>query len=270
MRSAIVIGGDGLIGKALTTKLTKSIQSVHSTSRRKPSDLSQIYYDLSDSVSVLSQKIHWIPDVVFVCAAVTGFAACSQDPVGSRKINVSKTLEISTHFMRQGVRVVYLSSNAVFDGSRLFIDESADLCPESIYGSQKAECESMLLAASASLLGSCAVVRLTKVVDPAMNLFGHWLNCLKNKVSLKAAIDLVISPITIPYVVEGLQIIGAGDIDGVFHLSGERNVTYFQLAKAMAKKLGLEAVVEMDYVQQRLGTASSPKNGKFNNDFYYC
>jgi dTDP-4-dehydrorhamnose reductase len=76
--------------------------------------------------------------------------------------------------------------------------------------------------------------------------------------SVKAAADLVISPITTSYVASGLKCIGAGEKSGIFHLSGEQDTTYYGLATAMTEILGIESIVEEDWVQHRLGYVPSP------------
>jgi dTDP-4-dehydrorhamnose reductase len=78
------------------------------------------------------------------------------------------------------------------------------------------------------------------------------------QISIRAAADLVISPVTTSYVASGLKCIGAGEKSGVFHLSGEQDTTYYGLATAMAEVLGVRSIVEEDWVRHRLGSIPSP------------
>lgn len=261
MLSALVVGGDGLIGRALALQLAASGWMVVSTTRRTTAAPSQVNFDLAQGVSTLSGPGTAVPAdglVVFICAAVTGFAQCANDPEGSHHTNVTCTVELGRHFMQQGAMVVYLSSNAVFDGAHAYLDETAARLPVTEYGRQKAECEKGLMEAASSLPGDCAVVRLTKVVDRGQALYSGWVESF-NKVSpAKAAADLVMSPVTTDYVVKGLQRIGRNAQGGIFHLSGERDLTYFELAQAMANNVCPGALIEQDWVRQRLDTVPAP------------
>jgi dTDP-4-dehydrorhamnose reductase len=255
MLSALVVGGDGLIGSALTSHLSASGWKVVSTTRQTKVASCQVNFDLTQGISSLSGPSATVPAnglVVFICAAVTGFAQCSNDPEGSRHTNVTCTVELARHFMQQGAMVTYLSSNAVFDGVHGYLEETAAMLPVTEYGRQKAECEKNLMEAASSLKGYCAVVRLTKVVDRRQPLFRGWTESFSKGVTAKAAADLVMSPITTSFVVKGLQRIGSNSQSGIFHLSGERDLTYFELAQEMANKVCPGALIEKDWVRQRL------------------
>jgi dTDP-4-dehydrorhamnose reductase len=258
MRSALIVGGDGLIARALVAQLMLEKWAVNCTSRRNHLPDCWIRFDLRDGVSVLPGALLKNVDVVFICAAITGFAACTSDPQGSRYINVTRTVELGRHFMKNGAQVVYLSSNAVFDGTRAALNEYSPITPVTEYGQQKADCEAMLLCAASELSGKCAVVRLTKVVDRKQPLYSGWMQNLSAQLPIKAAVDLRISPITTAFVARGLSCIGAGGQSGVYHLSGEQDVTYLDLASAMIAALGKCVSVEHDWIQKRLVAVPSP------------
>jgi dTDP-4-dehydrorhamnose reductase len=258
MYSALVVGGDGLIARALSAHLAATGWEVLGTTRRAEPLTGRLFFDLKDGFKTLPEDVVQQSKVVFVCAAVTGFAACAIDPEGSSHINVTRTIELGHQFMQWGARVVYLSSNAVFGGTQAGLDERAPTSAVTEYGRQKANCEAGLLAAAAQLSGSCAVVRLTKVVDRAQPLYSGWMQSFKSHAPAKAAADLVMCPVTTAFVVSALQSIGAGNQGGVYHLSGERDVTYYELASAIAAELGGDETVEKDWVRQRLGAEPSP------------
>lgn len=257
--SALVVGSDGLIARTLVAELARSGWHYIGTSRRETIPVGWVRFDLQDGGSALPEDALRTANVVFICAAVTGFAPCANDPEGSSQINVACTVELGRFFMARGLRVVYLSSNAVFDGMLPELDERAATAPVTEYGRQKANCEVGLLSAAAELEGSCAVVRLTKVVDPTQPLYSGWMENFKAQIPAKAAADVTVCPVTATYVARGLRRIGAGEQSGVYHLSGERDITYYELATAMATMVGVHASVEQDFLQQRLYAVPFPK-----------
>jgi len=260
MNSALVIGGDGLIGRALTAELLSSRLKVVSTSRSHNIQNNQIHFDLDVGADNLLGLIKWVPDVVYICAAVTGFAACANNPTATYNTNVTQTVELASHFIQQGSRVVYLSSNAVFDGTRAFEKEISDVSPVSEYGRQKAECEKKLLDVASRFSTQCYVVRLTKVVDISLALYSDWINAFELNLPVKAAIDLTFCPISSKYVVDTLKMIGSAKQGGIFHLSGEKDITYFDLANTLMNIKEKSSKVEQDLIQNRLGLVPSPQH----------
>lgn len=258
MYSALIVGVDGYIARSLFVRLNENGWNVVGTTRRSDTTIGNFYYDLRDGFESLPDGAIQLTSVVFLCAAITSFASCADDPIGSRYINVTRTVELGRHFLLRGARVVYLSSNAVFDGARQWLDEYAATSAVTEYGRQKADCEAGLLAASAESPGSCAIVRLTKVLDRAQPLYSGWIDSFKSRKRVQAAADLLMCPVTTAFVVSGLQCIGTGNQGGVFHLSGERDITYYELALRMAAEFGGGESVEKDWVQQRLGSVPSP------------
>jgi len=217
-----------------------------------------LHFDLKDGVDTLPHAVGQQANVVFLCAAVIGFASCANDPEGSRHINVTRSVELGRRFMQNGAHLVYLSSNAVFDGTQSMLDEFAPTSPVTEYGRQKAECEAALLYAATESPGNCTVVRLTKVVDSSQPLYSGWVRSFKEQASAKAATDLILCPMTTAYVANGLRCIGGGKRGGVYHLSGERDMTYFDLATSMASMFGQSNAVEGECVYQSLGAVPSP------------
>lgn len=266
MNSALVIGGDGLIGRALTAELLSSHLKVINTSRSLNILNNQIHFDLNFGVGNLIGLINWVPDVVYICAAVTGFAACSKNPSATYHTNVTQTVELASHFMQQGSRVVYLSSNAVFDGTRALEKELSDVSPVSEYGRQKAECEKKLLDIAYKFSAHCCVVRLTKVVDINLALYSEWMNAFELNLPVKAAIDLTFCPISLKYVIKALKIISSAMQGGIFHLSGEKDITYFDLANTLINITESSSKLEQDLIQNRLGLVPSPQHSALSMD----
>jgi dTDP-4-dehydrorhamnose reductase len=258
MNSALLVGGDGLIAQSLRSRLLADGWNVNCTSRRGQMYEGWTHLDLQEGVDTLPSDVIKESKLVFICAAVTGFMACADNPDFSRYVNVTRTVELAKRFMLNGARVVYLSSNAVFDGKLMDAAENAPTCPVTEYGHQKADCEAEMLEAANKTPGNCAVVRLTKVVDRAQPLFKGWMQNIRSNAPLKAAADLVLCPVTTSYVANGLQFIGSGNQSGVYHLSGERDMTYFELACAMASALDAQASVIEDWVKERLGSVPTP------------
>lgn len=232
MRSVLIVGGHSLIGYALYEAFKALSTQVFITSRQ--GSPASIKLDLSQSIDVSA-----LPrcEIVYLCAAITRFAACEKTPGLAHRVNVAAQLELARHFLSIGSRVVFLSSNAVFDGFVESPNEDASLSPTSLYGQLKAEVEERLERVSQQYQGNISIVRLTKVVSQRLPLIAEWLSNLQAGKIISAFSDARLSPISLDYAVKGLVSCGAKNIQGKFHLSGESELTYYAFARALARSV---------------------------------
>lgn len=176
---------------------------------------------------------------VFLSAGATGFANCEADPIGTRRINVDGTCDLAERLMIHGAFVVFLSSTAVF-GSGTIVAEDARKDPSTEYGRQKAVAETYLLDVAGALdsHGGLAIVRLAKVVAPSDSRFEEWIAALGEGSEIEAATDVYLSPVSLEYVTRGLTKIAAYRTTGIFHLFGERTLSYYDFALELARSVG--------------------------------
>jgi dTDP-4-dehydrorhamnose reductase len=230
MRSALVVGTDGLIGRALALRLASLGVKVVPSSRR-PAPIGGVHLDLSKRLD-----LDGIPkvDVAFLCAAISRFADCENDPTLARQVNVLAQGAIAEKLFELGTRVVFLSSNAVFDGRESTPEEDVLPSPTSLYGELKYEAEALLRDVADRQVGRLSIVRLTKVFDATVPLLDGWYKRLAEGETIEAFKDVTVSPVSLAYAVDGLAKVGDAAMCGVFHLSGAREWTYFQFATAFA------------------------------------
>lgn len=232
----MIIGADGLIGQALVAHLIRAGESVWETTRR-PETVSgrRLFLDLAEDVS------SWHPpdriSVAYLCAAVSSLERCRKEPVQSAVVNVQNTVVLAKTLVERGVFVVFPSTNLVYDGSAPFRKADDPVCPRTEYGRQKAAAEKQL-----STLGdSVAIVRFTKVIGPDMPLFKGWIQALRNGETIHPFSDMVLAPVPLPFAVEVLHRVGKMRLPGILQVSGEKDITYEQMARYIARRLGVNS-----------------------------
>ena len=232
---ALVIGVDGLIGKALFSALQRKAHVAYGTTRKgAPAKDTQVRkLDLS------APDVRGLPkvDIAYFCAAMTGFSECRSDPGLARQINVHSTERVATQLAQQGTRVALLSTSAVFDCTvpRMASDRAYD--PRGIYGATKAEAEASFLR-----LGSLAcVLRIAKVLTAETVLIRRWIDCLVRGQPVEAFHDVTISPLTLESVVDALVALGAQPQGGIFQISGSADISYADIALRLASRLDAPA-----------------------------
>jgi len=233
----VIVGGDGLIGRHLGQWCRRGIAQVIVTTRREPVEDGRMFVDLTCERVDAGSRVE--ADVVFICAAMTNMRACEESPELSYQINVLATVDLVAQFASRGAFVVFLSSNAVFDGAAPWPGESATPSPTCEYGRQKAEAERRLWALP-SAADRIAIVRLSKVVSPDLGIVANFIRQLKSGQRCDAFDDLKMAPISLDYVAQGLFRIASRKTPGVFHLSGTDELSYAQFARRLADRLGAD------------------------------
>lgn len=232
MPSALIIGVDSTIGSALKKRLNEEGWLVYGTSRKIHIGKDTFHLDLANaSTFCFNQPV----DVVFICAGITGIAACEHDVEYSRHINFEAPIVLAKYFLNRNTHVVYLSSNAVFNGLKPKYKITDPTCPNTIYGKYKEQVEKELLKLSKAV----SIVRLTKVLTDNYYLILQWIDALKNGISIAPHQDVFFSPVPVDIVTYFLKEIAENKLRGIYHLSGDEDVNYGDLANYLGAAMNV-------------------------------
>lgn len=231
---SLVIGADGLIGRALVERLARAGNSVLETTRRR-NTLSErrVFLDLAEDI--LGWSLPCPVPVAYLCAAVTSLDWCRRNPTQSAAVNVHHTVALAKTLVANGTFVVFPSTNLVYDGSVPFCRADEQVCPQTEYGRQKAEAERQLLAMGDLI----SVVRFTKVIGSNRPLKG-WMQALQNNEVIHLFSDMVMAPVPYSFAVGVLCRIAEMRLPGIVQVSGPKDVTYEQVARHIAQRINAD------------------------------
>jgi dTDP-4-dehydrorhamnose reductase len=229
----LIVGGDSAIAAAAIAALHRRGTATVATSRR-PGHAA--FLDLAQPPA------SWrLPacESCLVAAAIGTLAGCEADPCSSRRINVESVAAIAARVPF----TLILSTTQVFDGTTAFATPDTPTAPRTQYGTQKAEAERVVLAAGG------AALRVSKVLVPDLPLLRGFAATLRAGGTVEAFADLMLSPVTGAQVAEAAAEILIHRRPGLHQLSGDRDVSYADLARRMAALLGRtpESVVETSW-----------------------
>lgn len=256
MTVSLIVGGDSAIGSAYKTYLQRQGEEVLLTSRRHAGG-EALCLDLA------TDPAHWPPFPVcgtaYLCAAIVKLDRCKADPQGTRLINVERMQEVARRLQDKGAFLVFLSSNQVFDGGKPYRKAKEPQGAVNEYGRQKAEFEQWLLHSG----HPAAVLRLTKVIAARLPLLEKWEAALRKGETVEAFGDLRFAPLPLSAVLQGMRYVGAQKKPGIYQLSGVEDVSYFEIAVALAKRLNVNPalVVETSARQAGIAPEALPKHG---------
>lgn len=225
----LVVGVNGTVGSALFKALPPQ---TFGTSHREPLANNVFHLNLLDEPS------RWkFPDITFdtayLCAGICRMNLCEDDPKGTEAVNIKGMTALIDHLNKQNTYIVFLSTNQVFSGNNPQTLPNTAHDPMNEYGRQKAIIEKHIT----SHCSRYAIVRLTKVVEPNMALIQNWINLLQQNQSINAFHDMPLAPVSLSQVIETLILIGQKQQNGIYHISGKEDVSYFDLATYVVKQL---------------------------------
>jgi dTDP-4-dehydrorhamnose reductase len=226
----LIVGVDSLIGQALVADLTGRGHLVRGTTRRPggqwlPLDLAAlpVDWDVPENVGA-----------AILCAAMTRQADCERDPDLAYRINVGAPLALARRLVAREIFVVFPSTSLVFDGTTACCPADALTAPATAYGRMKTEAESAILA----LGGGAAVGRMTKVLNRDASLLNTWLAALGRQEPVHPFDDMVLSPVSAPFVARALSLIAQSRQGGIWQISASADISYADMARHLARRIG--------------------------------
>lgn len=236
----LVVGADSLVGGGLVRALeARGHRAFASTRRSATVNHRRIYLDYDDAdVPALPAGV----DYVFLIAAATNYERCESDPAAWRT-NVESIPRLAGVLLQRGVFVTFISTNSVFGGERPWPNEDDPQAPGIAYARHKAEGEKAIRAV-AKRLGAeerLNIVRLTKILGRETSPLPAWFAAWQRGQVVQPFADLIFAPMSVRFVGDALATIGERRVAGNLHLSGADNVSYVDLANALAAKLGVDS-----------------------------
>lgn len=227
-----VVGAAGTIGSAVMQSLGEAgVEAVgFSKSHADPGGR----LDLADQRTWSALPVG--VEAVLVSAGVSDLRACREQPAATRQVNVEGTASFVRFAAERGSFPVVVSTSYVFDGSRPDFGPDDAVCPRCEYGKQKADLERQL----EDLSQDCAVVRITKVFGRTSRLLAAWKDALIKREEIRAADDARLSPLTDDFAGGAFASLLRARRPGIFHLSGCDDVSWFEVARSLAGKCGVE------------------------------
>jgi len=179
------------------------------------------------------------PNAVVHCAAYTAVDRAESEPELARAVNVDGTRHVAEAAAATGARLVYVSTDYVFDGKKrtpyLPDDETG---PLSVYGATKLEGERAALAAEPSAL----VVR-TSWLYGSTGFVPAILRKAASGETLRVVDDQRGRPTWAPDLAEAFLDLFASGARGVYHAAGGGDCTWLELAREALRVRGLDVPV---------------------------
>lgn len=241
-----VFGASGLLGKPLMSEWNGDVVT----------GLSSRDADICDPDRVRQAVQETSPDWIVLAAAYTDVDGCETNRDLAFAVNRDGAINVATAAKAAGSRLLFISSDYVFDGKKTKPYEIMDARnPQSVYGRTKAEAEIALLAR----MPDCCIVRTSW-------LFGVGGKCFPDTILKLAAsrpvLDVVNDQRGCPtYVVDLARAIVQlcrKNASGIVHVTNAGDCTWFEFAREIVRDAGVATNVRPVSSQQMARPAPRP------------
>lgn len=231
--NVVITGANGGLGSALLSACADLHPEWQATGvLRKDADLVR-------PLDVVAPVLHANPDVVIHCAAMTRVDTCETEPEMARAVNVEGTRAVVSAAEAAGARMVYISTDYVFDGKGgAPYPVGAATSPLNVYGKTKLEGELLTLAAKGSL-----VVRTSWLYGKAGKSFPAAVSrlCQTNE-EIRMVSDQRSSPTYAVDLAAALLKLVEKKASGIYHVSNSGSATWHEFAKAVMELKAIRGV----------------------------
>ncbi len=226
-----VFGGGGLLGQALVQEL-KAEQLTAFSSKDA---------DLRDGSRVQSAIHASRPDWIILAAAYTDVDGCESNRERALAVNCEGAIHVAQAAREAGSRLMFLSTDYVFDGSKRSPYEAGDpRHPINVYGESKARAEERLL----EILPEVCIVRTSWLFGPGGKCFpATILKLAASRPEIAVVDDQRGSPTLTHDLAARLAQLCRKPAQGVVHATNSGNCTWYEFAKEIVQMAGLSTAV---------------------------
>ena len=222
----LVTGATGQLGTELMRALAERAELIGL-------DLPELDVTRDDCVEQIAGRA---PSVVVHAGALTNVDGCERDPARAMAVNAEGTRRVADACRKAGARLLYLSTDFVFDGAkRTPYTEDDRPAPLSVYGRSKLEGE----RATVSVPG-------WTIVRTAWLYAAHGTNFVRTILAkalagehLRVVDDQVGSPTYAADLADAIRLLIAGQHTGLYHLTNSGACSWFAFTQEILRQAGL-------------------------------
>jgi dTDP-4-dehydrorhamnose reductase len=238
----LITGGSGQLGHYLLREVAdrRDITAWSGSQAVSPFGIACLPVDLMDRDAVADAFRAAGPDTILHTAAWARINDCHRDPDHARCINTAGTALLAELAAQADARLVFVSTDLVFDGEHAPYREGDPAAPLSVYGRTKAAAEDAVRAISRGL-----VVRVSLLYGPSLSgrpsFFDEQVQALRAGRPVTLFADEWRTPLHLTTAARALLALAASDVTGTLHVGGPERLSRLEMSHALADWLGCSA-----------------------------
>ena len=239
-RRVLVTGCSGMLGSALSARFATTSHTI-GADIVEPSSVvcaDRHALDITDEAACARVIAEAAADVIVHCAALVDVDRAEADYSAARTVNALGTRNVARH-ARAGEKLVYISTDSVFDGRRGNYSETDLPCPVNNYAKSKLEGEWFVqLEAENHLIVRTNFFGGSSAGKPSI---ASWIrDTLAEGGSPTLADDWVFSTLFVDHLVDAIVALVDADARGLYHVAGSEACSKYEFGVEVARAWGLD------------------------------
>lgn len=249
-RSVLLTGAGGFVAGNIIVQAGESM-TIHAL-EKVPVNFTRDYVtwhvlDLRDDEALAEIFSMVQPEVVIHTAALSDIDYCQVHQQEANQVNVGITRTLADLCAGAGVRMIYFSSDSIFDGLKgQYIEEDAP-APLHHYGQTKVQGERIVQQSCDDWI----IIRPSLIVGlPVLEAGNSFLWRMIKELKLGRTVAFpkqeIRSPVDVISLSRAVIELAGNDFNGILHISGNDTMNRFDMAQRIVGKLGypLELVID--------------------------
>lgn len=236
----LITGASGMLGATLVN-LFKNEFNVFATGNSTFKEQHEQYLEFDLGEASYRRLIDWSnPDIIIHSGALTNGNLCKENPELAFKIN-GLSVEKFIKYTKSNVKIVYISTDAVFKSETHMALETDFPHPENVYGKSKELGEFFLLNSAKQF----SIIRTTIVgfnLNKKKNGFVEWIiNSSKGNEEIGLFDDVIFTPISIYDLSSEIKFLIKNNYinSEIIHIAGNESCSKYEFGTRMLKSIGL-------------------------------
>jgi len=268
MTKVLFTGITGLLGKYFLNTKQPGYEIIGTYNKNAPEIEENILkLDITQREEVISFINEVKPQIVVHAASIGNVDYCETHKEEAYKVNVEGTKNVLDACLNEGAKIVFASSNAIYDGTNPPYDEKSKVNPLDVYGKTKVEGEELIKKSNAPYV----ILRLMTMYGwpqkgGRSNPVSWVIEQLKNKKPINVVNDIFNNHLYAEQAAEVLwEIIESNKDKEVYNIAGGECISRYDLAVKVSQVFNLDSTlitpVKNDFFKS---IAPRPKNTCFS------
>ncbi len=243
MSKILVTGASGHLG--LNLSLLASAQGYKVTGWSHSKGLKNTPFvsesvDLGDLEALPERLIALEPEIIIHCAAIANIDIAEKHPELTHRINAEVPGVIAKVAGEIDARMIHISTDAVFDGTKGNYKEDDPVNPLNAYAVSKLAGERAVLEANPDA-AIARVVFYGWTMNGSRSLSEFFYNNLKAGNAINGFTDMLFNPMYVRHLAETLLEMAETDLSGLWHTFGRDSLSKYDFGVALADVFGLDS-----------------------------
>jgi dTDP-4-dehydrorhamnose reductase len=207
------------------------------------------------------------PAAVIHTAALADIDFCQANPAAAQAANVDFTRALAELCADFHARLIFCSTDTVFDGEHAPYTETDPPGPVNVYAETKVAAEQIVARLGASaVIARLALVMGLPVRGAGNSFLAKWLESFRTGRAVSVPAHEVRTPLDVLTAGRALLELAGSDFSGVIHLAGNESLNRLDLARRLARRFGFpESLVVTQAPAAAPGRAPRPRDVSLAN-----